>query len=166
MRLGAVFNTHPPLDERIRRIDPGFQADAYRQHRRAAAAQPMASAAQPPLGALQDGRRPADVVAHWGRSASESANLVGVLSPAKMDHAARMLAALPARLREALREPQGAAAAMVALLLAPKEEVMQLHRGTSGAWARRPRGAGTHRAAYASGLDLACGAGGDLALRR
>jgi Zn-dependent protease with chaperone function/uncharacterized tellurite resistance protein B-like protein len=156
VRLGALFNTHPPLEERIRRIDPGFQAEAYRQQRRAAAAHPIASAAQPPAGVLQDGRRPADVVARWGRSASESANLVGVLSAAKMDHATRMLAALPAGLREALRDPQGAAAAMVALLLAPKDEVMQRQlealaaRGHS-ALAAQARAAAPH----ASGLELA-----------
>ena len=152
----TLFNTHPPLDERIRRIDPGFLPDVYRQQRRAAAAEPVASAAQPPAGARQDGRRPADVVAHWGRSASESANLVGVLSVMKMDYAARMLAALPARLRESIREPEGAAAAMIALLLAPKQEVMQrqleaLDARGHGALAQRARAA----AAYASGLDLA-----------
>ncbi|HEX6690773.1 MAG TPA: hypothetical protein VF110_06435, partial [Burkholderiales bacterium] len=37
----------------------------------------------------------------------------------------RLLAALPEPLREALREPDGASAAMVSLLIAPKEEVMQ-----------------------------------------
>jgi hypothetical protein len=154
--LGGPLNTHPPLDERIRRIDPGFRADAYRRERRAAAVHATAAAAESPQGVLQDGRRPGDVVAKWGRSASESANLVGMLNPAKMDYAARILAALPARLRETLREPQGAAAAMVALLLAPKEEVMQLQlqalaeRGQNEL-AQQARAL----AADASGLDLA-----------
>jgi Zn-dependent protease with chaperone function len=154
--LGSLFGSHPPLEDRIRRVHPGFDASAYRHERRAAAAQPMATAARAPTGTGHQGRRSADVVAPWGRSASESASLVGMLSAAKMDYAARMLAALPVPLREALREPGGASAAMVALLLATKEEVMQrqLHALAAqgyAALAERARALMIH----ASGLDLA-----------
>jgi hypothetical protein len=69
------------------------------------------------------GRRGADLSAAWGRSAGESANLVGSTDGAKVDYAARLLGALPPDLREGLREQGGACAAMVALLLAPKDDV-------------------------------------------
>src|SRR5204863_7255020 len=72
-----------------------------------------------------EGRRVADVGAEWGRSAGESAQLVGTVEPAKVDYAAMLLASLPAQLREELRNGEGARAALVALLLAPKEDVMQ-----------------------------------------
>ena len=144
MWFGALFNTHPPLDERIRRIAPAFDAKAL----------PRAAEVDAKKH-LQDGRRSGDAVTQWGRSASESANLVGVLSAAKMDSAARMVGALPARLRESLREAQGAAAAVLALLLAPKEEVMQrqlqaLAARGHGALAEQARAV----APEVSGLDL------------
>jgi hypothetical protein len=71
------------------------------------------------------GRRADDAGAAWGRSPAESANLVGSVDAGKLDYATRLLAAVPAPLREALREPEGACAAMVALLIAPKEDVMR-----------------------------------------
>ena len=54
-----------------------------------------------------------------------------------MDYAARLLRALPDGLREKLRDSEGARAALVALLLAPKDEVMQAQldavKGAKGA---------------------------------
>jgi uncharacterized tellurite resistance protein B-like protein len=44
---------------------------------------------------------------------------------AKVDYAAKLLAALPLELRENLRQAESARAAVVALLLAPKEEVLK-----------------------------------------
>jgi uncharacterized tellurite resistance protein B-like protein len=77
-------------------------------------------------GVAATGRRGADLGVEWGRSAGESAKLVGSMDGAKVDYAARLLTALPPELREQLREPAGACAAMVALLLAPKDEVRKL----------------------------------------
>src|SRR5205814_292558 len=75
-------------------------------------------------GVHSSGRREGDIGVAWGRSSADSVNLVGALEPAKMDYAARLLKALPEPLRVSLREPDGARAAIIALLLAPKEEVM------------------------------------------
>jgi Zn-dependent protease with chaperone function len=152
--FGALFNTHPPLEERIRRIAPGFDASAYRQRRSMAAASAV-SLPRTQQAISHDGRRGADALAHWGRSASESANLVGVLSAAKMEYAAAMLAAMPAGLREALREPRRAAASLVALLLAPKEEVMQRQLQALAARGHRELAEQARAlAAQLSGLDL------------
>jgi Zn-dependent protease with chaperone function len=121
--FGGLFATHPPIEERIRRVHPRFQPSAYRGKRDTApdaaapeAAQAFATAVPPA------GRRGADVGARWGRTPDQSAALVGSLDAGKVDYAGRLLAALPEPLREALREPGGAAAAMVALLLAPNEQ--------------------------------------------
>ena len=109
--LAGLFDTHPPLDERIRRVRPGFQSVRYRAARQA----------EPPT--TSQGRRASDGAIAWGRSAGESMALVGSIPPGKIDYAARLLAALPEPLREGVRNAEGAAAVMIALLLAPKDEV-------------------------------------------
>ena len=125
--FGGLFDTHPPLEERIRRVNPRFAASAYRTRRAAAPAPAMEA---PPeavaagfAGVAPAGRRTGDAGIAWGRSAGQSAQLVGTLQNSNIDYAARLLAALPSALRESLREAEGAAAAVIALLLAPAEEV-------------------------------------------
>ena len=127
--LHGLFDTHPPVEERIRRIHPQFQRIPYREKRPGAGVAEAGAigfsagevTATPPLG-----RRVIDTGISWHRSASESANLVGVLDGVKVDYAARMLASLPVGLRELLRDPDGARGAMVALMLAPNEEVARV----------------------------------------
>jgi Zn-dependent protease with chaperone function len=116
--LSKLLATHPSLEERIRRVNPRFQPSIYRARRPTGEEKPVEKTAPA-------GRRSADAGVAWGRSAAESAMLVGALEAGKIDHAARLLGAIPAPLREALREPQSAAAAVAALLAAPKEEVLE-----------------------------------------
>ncbi|MFN2644975.1 MAG: M48 family metallopeptidase [Burkholderiales bacterium] len=133
VHLASLFDTHPPLEERIRRAQPQFVSSEYRRRRAIAAATaatevtPLAEAlAAGPAAIRAAGRREGDIGVAWGRSAAESASIVGALEPAKMDYAARLLKALPEALRASLREPDGARAAIIALLLAPKDEVMRV----------------------------------------
>ncbi|HYL87989.1 MAG TPA: M48 family metallopeptidase [Burkholderiales bacterium] len=124
--LGSLFDTHPPLDERIRRVNPGFRPSVYRGHRVTTVEAVAPAAASPEateVGAA--GRRAADLGIAWGHSPEQSASLVGALNPQKLGYAEQLLSRIPAELRESLREADGAAAAIVALLLAPKDEVMQ-----------------------------------------
>lgn len=125
MRFARLFDTHPPLEERIRRIHPRFLAADYRERRAAGMMPAEAVPAPEPTPIERTGRRAIDIGTAWGRSASQSAMLVGSLDAAKVDYAARLLAVLPAELRESLRTPEGACAALLALLLAPKDEVMR-----------------------------------------
>jgi Zn-dependent protease with chaperone function len=124
--LGGLFNTHPPLDERIRRVNPGFAPTAYRKQRALA---PLAAELPEEIGAVglaePAGRRLADTGVEWGRSAADSAKLVGTLDAGKADYAAKLIARVPAALREMVRDGDGARAALVALLLGPKDEVMR-----------------------------------------
>src|SRR6266850_2302383 len=115
--LSALFDTHPPLDERIRRVNPRFQPSRYRPTR---ALEPASGerAQAPPAG-----RREGDFGTAWGRTAAQSAQLVGALMPEKLGYAERLLAQMPPALRESLREAEGAAAAVIALLLAEHEDV-------------------------------------------
>jgi Zn-dependent protease with chaperone function len=137
LSLGGLFATHPSIEERIERVHPGFQPSSYRGRRQEAGSDAGRGAgtttvAPPPQAAagfadapIQEGRRPGDLGTEWGRSASDSAKLVGTLSAGKVDYAARLLASLPPELRTSLRETDGACAALIALLLAPAEDVMQ-----------------------------------------
>jgi Zn-dependent protease with chaperone function len=138
MWFGGLLDTHPPVEDRIKRVHPRFQPGNYRRLRASAAAGAEAEAAEmeakrrkaavgvlTAATVLADGRRGADLGAKWGRSASESAGLVGTLDGGKVDYAARLLKALPEALREKLRDKNGARAALVALLLASKDDAMQ-----------------------------------------
>ena len=133
MRLAGLFATHPPLDERIRRVYPGFQPSVYQRKRETAPLRPAGgddaigqSAAfaggVPAAGA--EGRRTGDLGTAWGRSASDSAALVGTMESSQVDYAARLLSSLPDALREAIHEVRGASAIVVSLLLAPREEIL------------------------------------------
>jgi Zn-dependent protease with chaperone function len=116
MWMGGLLSTHPPLDERIRRVHPRFQPSAYRPGREMVSA---AEAVHPP--ATATGRRSSDLAAAWGHTPAESAALVGTIDAGKVDYAARLLAAIPPGLRDALRDRERAGPVIAALLLAEPE---------------------------------------------
>jgi len=120
VRLGGLLATHPPLDERIRRVHPRFERSAYRTKREA-----VAGPEKETLETRPTGRRGTDLSAAWGRTPEQSAALVGTLDAGKIDFAARLLGALPLPLRESIQQPDGAGAAMIALLLAEHEDAMK-----------------------------------------
>jgi Zn-dependent protease with chaperone function len=140
VRLAGLFATHPPLDERIRRVHPRFEAAAYRSQRETVSV-PAAQAVA--LEGERQGRRAGDLSTAWGRTPEQSAALVGTLDADKIDFAARLLGALPETLRESLRTTPGAASVVVALLLAEPEAAMarQLEAIPDRDLAERARGA-------------------------
>jgi len=115
MWMGGLLNTHPPLDERIRRVNPRFRPADYRPTRAAAAA------VIEPISVQLTGRRASDLATTWGRTPAQSAALVGTLDSGKVDYAARLLASIPQELVDALRDPDRAGGVMAALLLAEPE---------------------------------------------
>jgi Zn-dependent protease with chaperone function len=133
MGLGGLFATHPPLDERIKRVNPRFQPSGYR------GARPQAADLTAPVSPLAMGfagegasgdpgateTRSGDSGQAWGHSPRESAALVGSVDNKKVDMAKRILAAIPTSIRERVREPDGACATLVALLLAQNDAVME-----------------------------------------
>src|SRR5258706_2239441 len=128
MSLQSLFATHPPLDERIKRVNPRFQPTGYRSKRPAAKDFPPiapdeglafggAATAQP-----QPEARASDTSQAWGRSPRESAAMVGKVDDRKVEIAQRILAAIPEAMRTRMREPAGAAATVVALILANNDD--------------------------------------------
>ncbi len=97
------FPTHPPIEERIRRVYPGFERADYRARRRGA----------PREVAVLDGI--GNLVKHVGTQPALLLASIGRPTPRHVDFGARLLASLPARLREALRRPVEAEAVLFAL---------------------------------------------------
>jgi hypothetical protein len=99
------FPTHPPILERIRRAHPRFLRDDYRATRHGARNQV----------AVLDGA--GNVVKTVRMAASDAVASVGQPAARHVDYAARLLARLPTRLREALRRANEAEESMFALAL-------------------------------------------------
>jgi len=134
----GLFETHPPLEDRIKRV-LGNRALLFLRSRakERAATSTGAEAAEQGLGGgagaqpiaafAEAGAAPAPSAMDWGRRAgdetvntSAAAVLASVGSPTTghMDYAKRMLDSLPDEVREAMGSAEGARSALLALLVA------------------------------------------------
>ena len=103
--MGGGFATHPPIDERIRRVHPRFRRDEYRARRKGVNEQREY--------AVIDGTGSVVKVAQ----ASAAIRVAAAPTREHIDHAARLLAAIPAATRERMKTPAGAAQVLFALAL-------------------------------------------------
>jgi Zn-dependent protease with chaperone function len=105
-----LFATHPPLDERIRRIDPTFDGEFPK------VVEPVAAAAEtrkPPRPAL-------DSLTVGGKTPLDPGGVLGQIGFPGMDqilYAATILESMPQPLRDAAHGPYGARAVVYAVLL-------------------------------------------------
>ena len=127
--LLRMTSTHPPLDDRIRRIEPSFDGEYPKvEWPEPGAAAGAGAGKRSAAGRLEDLPVVGPVLA-GGVLADPSvapaalAASVGTLDPPHVEHAAKLLAALPEGLREAAREPASARALVFALLLDPERAV-------------------------------------------
>jgi Zn-dependent protease with chaperone function len=131
VRMSGMLDTHPPLDERIRRVLPSFGATEYRRGRApaaaadAAAAPDAASDTAPALANQASGKRASDQSHAWGRSVAQSVALAGALDAGKVDYARGLIQRLPQPVRDALHKKENAPAVVIALLLAPPAQVQE-----------------------------------------
>lgn len=108
--LDSLFATHPPLEKRIRAIDPSFRgAPATSQSGAFEAGGAVSGFATPPP-LPQAGDR---VVA----PATQIVDDTGTIEPEKIVHAASLVSAIPNVIEELARDPYDARAIAVALLL-------------------------------------------------
>jgi Zn-dependent protease with chaperone function len=121
-RLTDLLATHPPLDERIRRLDPMF--DGTFPEVKPVTVSPVEA----------QGPRPARVlrilpglpqVAALGAAAAEVADHVGRVEPPHVAYAQGLHVDIPPRLQDAARSPFSARALIYCLLLDPRSEVRE-----------------------------------------
>jgi Zn-dependent protease with chaperone function len=109
--LTQLFATHPPLAQRIRKIDPGFDGDFQSSTVEHAAG----VSSSPAMGISQ----------MTGTPQQDAISQIGKPTPAHVDYAAHLIAALPQRIRQIAREPFGARALVYALLIDTDETPRQ-----------------------------------------
>jgi Zn-dependent protease with chaperone function len=131
--LSSLLATHPPLEDRIRRIDPTFTGE-YPEVRpvdvdRAEPVGRRPGRAAPTGGLPTLPGLPQVPLSAVGLAAEQAAARVGRVTPNEIHHAAAMHADMPAALRDAAREPFGARAVVYALLLDPRADMRDLQLG-------------------------------------
>ncbi|MEW5734120.1 MAG: M48 family metallopeptidase [Thermodesulfobacteriota bacterium] len=121
----SAMATHPPLEERIRRISPGFELKAKPprpEEPEPTAGEKQAAAVWGSLGATAGfageavPTPAASQEALTGFAPEEAQDAVGTLTPELMAAAQRIMASMPPALSDAAREPFGARAVILCLL--------------------------------------------------
>ncbi len=111
MAIGSIFATHPPLQNRIKRIDPSFDGNFSK------------TPAFPGSPASQTPSRPdssmgfANEIPQTSVPPETIVQNTGILDPDQVTHSRNLLADIPPALRRELNDPMGASAVVVALLL-------------------------------------------------
>ncbi|WP_422927836.1 M48 family metallopeptidase [Singulisphaera sp. PoT] len=116
----GMLATHPPLVERIRRIDPSFDGDFS-----AVQLTPIESEAESPRPPSKKAVSRVDAF-----NPVEAITKIGTIAPAQLAYAAGLLESLSGPLTEAVRDPLSAQAVVFALLLDADESV----RGSQLGW--------------------------------
>lgn len=124
--IWSQMATHPPLEERIRRIDPRWKGeypkqvspDTFPSHETEASQSNLAS----PGEAQPQGRSDGKSTGYSSGSVDQAINTIGAPQEAHLQSAREMMLLLPAPLKEATHSRNGAQALIYGLLLNQKQE--------------------------------------------
>jgi len=111
--LSSVFATHPPLTERIQRLDPSWQPGDSQQIEDATSAS-RAPAAAAAMGFAAAGETTSELASAPGASAFEQ---IGKPTQAHLAYAAQLVERVPAAVARAVHEPYGVRAVIYALVI-------------------------------------------------
>jgi Zn-dependent protease with chaperone function/uncharacterized tellurite resistance protein B-like protein len=136
---GSILATHPPLAERIKRIDPSFRGEFPEL------GPGIAQPEEGPVSGLAGGLRPSVKTP----SAATIMASVGTTSAESLAQGKRLLDALPPALRDAANSPFSACATVYALLLSDDTTVLEAQRRQLDELAGSPLLAETQRLANA-----------------
>ncbi|TVP75687.1 MAG: hypothetical protein EA352_07610 [Gemmatimonadales bacterium] len=166
--LSSMLSTHPPLKERIRRIDAAVLEEPEPSRRRTdtGGADSTAAGGKGASGTAGSGAgATADAAGPFGGMVGVAAALalmesVGDPHPEHVQHARRILEQIPDPLRDAAHEPEGARALLLALLGGDNEETRTERRTAAGPLADRMTELARHvrdlpRDAYLPLVDMA-----------
>ncbi len=117
--FSAMFATHPPLAERIKRIDPSWDGEFQEGAARIDAE--LSEVGSTPGASGFSGGTAAGYTA--AANVSSAVDSIGRPGPAHLRHAAHLISSLPPALAAAAREPYGARAVIYALLLDGDETI-------------------------------------------
>jgi len=142
-RLTSLFATHPPLEQRIKRVDPNWDGE-YPDVRRVRAEKSEVDGPKPKrIPAFGDSlptvpgmpQLPLPILV---AGAEEVVGRVGTITPEQTSYATELRDSIPEFLLEAAREPFSARALVYCLLLDPKADIrtVQLGRLEAGAEAK------------------------------
>jgi len=118
--FSSLFATHPPLDKRIRRLDPEWDGNFN-----------VGTVETPKTSSRADTSRTQSTAENLvsgiaGASfAASHVGQIGQVRPEVLQQAQALLQKIPPQLRDAIHEPHGARAAIYALLLNNEEEIRQ-----------------------------------------
>lgn len=133
----GLWATHPPLEERIRAIDPAFDGKMFEPPERVdVREESFVSAGLAPAPARSpnsDRRTPIPPTGAFSPAAAVAS--AGTLTPEQIANAGSLLAAVPPRLRDAARSPAEAPALLYGLLLDAAPAVRQQQRASIAAHA-------------------------------
>lgn len=143
--IASIFATHPPLKERIRRIDPQFNPEMERlakeqaTQQRAARRSGETAAPAAAMGFAQEGAAPRTRV-----TSDEALSATGHLTPETVQTGRAMADAVSEPIRQLLQHPFSASAMVTALMLdshngAREEQMVLLAQSAGEAFARETR---------------------------
>ncbi|MFO8024319.1 M48 family metallopeptidase [Thiohalophilus sp.] len=122
--MQSLFSTHPPLPDRIKRLDPAWDGAFVAPVKQSTAADTEpASEAAPEAAPKPSLDIVGAVVAAGVLSAGKMVDQVGNFDEQQVEAARAILDSIPRELREAAAEPFGARAVIYVLLLDPRPEV-------------------------------------------
>ena len=127
---GSIFNlfaTHPPLEERIRLLDPNFDGsypavEALSDTEESSVASAPAAALAGLASGLAPGAAPRQAARPVSTDPDRIVGQVGNPQSEHLEHAGGLIAGLPAMVVQAVREPYAARGVVFALLLSREDE--------------------------------------------